>query len=98
MRAHPDASTNMGNLALTFWNQGQREEAETLEVIKTKLGADHPDTLNSMVNLAVTWKGQGWHVDALTLMKNCAQARQRILGPEHPYTPSSLAAVAEWSR
>ncbi|KAK4206289.1 hypothetical protein QBC37DRAFT_435162, partial [Rhypophila decipiens] len=47
----------------------------------------------SMNNLAFTWKGQGRHADALALMDDCAQARQRVLGEEHPYTLSSLATV-----
>ncbi|KAK0737943.1 hypothetical protein B0T18DRAFT_420882, partial [Schizothecium vesticola] len=50
-----------------------------------------------MNNLAFTWKGQGRRVDALALMNDCAQARRRVLGEEHPYTLTSLAAVAEWS-
>ncbi|KAK0745454.1 hypothetical protein B0T18DRAFT_409481 [Schizothecium vesticola] len=68
-----------------------------MEKSKTKLGADHPDTLTSMNNLAITWKGQGRHADALALMEDCAQARRRVLGEEHPYTLSTLATVATWS-
>ncbi|MBE3045027.1 tetratricopeptide repeat protein, partial [Candidatus Bathyarchaeota archaeon] len=61
---HPDTLTSMGNLALTYWNQGRWKEAEELQfqVIerrKTKLGADHPDTLRSMANMAATYKNQG---------------------------------------
>jgi hypothetical protein len=33
----------------------------------------------------------------LALIKDCVQARQRILGPEHPDTLSSAALVKEWS-
>ncbi|KAK0713243.1 hypothetical protein B0T26DRAFT_716856, partial [Lasiosphaeria miniovina] len=51
-----------------------------------------------MNNLAFTWEDQGRRGDALALMEDCAQARRRVLGEEHPYTLSSLAAVAEWSR
>ncbi len=67
-----------------------------METRKTKLGADHPHTLTSMNNLAFTWKGQGRHTDALTLMEDCARARQRVLGADHPYTRSSLATIAKW--
>ncbi|KAK3394971.1 Tetratricopeptide repeat-domain-containing protein [Podospora didyma] len=61
---HPDTLTSMGNLALTYGNQGRWEEAEKLfvqvmETSKTKLGADHPDTLMSMNNLASTYRNQG---------------------------------------
>ncbi|KAK4173429.1 hypothetical protein QBC36DRAFT_335835, partial [Triangularia setosa] len=68
-----------------------------METSKTKLGADHPDTLMSMANLAFTWKSQGRHSDALALIEECAQARQRLLGAKHPETLSSLATVAECS-
>lgn len=29
-------------------------------------------------------------------MKECVQLRERILGPEHPFTSSSRMALAEW--
>lgn len=55
-------------------------------------------TLTSMVNLAFIWDCQGQHVDALGPMKACAQAQQRVLGPEHPHALSSLATASKWSR
>jgi hypothetical protein len=44
---HPDTLTSMGNLALTYSNQGRWKEAEELEVqvIETRkrvLGDEHP--------------------------------------------------------
>jgi len=57
-----------------------------METCKTKFGADYPDTLMSMGNLAFTWKDQGRHLDALVLLEDCAQARQRVLGVEYPHT------------
>jgi hypothetical protein len=50
-----------------------------------------------MYNLALTWKDQERHADALALMKECAEAQQRVIGPEHQHTLSSLKAVAKWS-
>ncbi|KAK3338064.1 hypothetical protein B0H65DRAFT_477643 [Neurospora tetraspora] len=50
-----------------------------------------------MANLAFTWNSQGRHEDALALMQDCVEARQRVLGPEHPDTLSSLATVSKWS-
>ncbi|KAK3351866.1 hypothetical protein B0H65DRAFT_459284 [Neurospora tetraspora] len=50
-----------------------------------------------MANLAFAWKSQGRHEDALALMQDCVEARERVLGPEHPYTLSSLTAVLKWS-
>jgi hypothetical protein len=50
----------MGNLALTYWNQGRWKEAEELQVqvmqmSKRMLTDKHPDTLTSMANLAATY-------------------------------------------
>jgi hypothetical protein len=59
-----DDGSIMGNLALTFWNQGRWDEVEELEVRvmetrKKVLGVEHPDTLTSMANLASTYRNQG---------------------------------------
>ncbi|KAK3351884.1 hypothetical protein B0H65DRAFT_419806, partial [Neurospora tetraspora] len=75
----------------------EKLEVQVMETRKAKLGADHPDTLTSMANLTFTWNSQGRHEDALALIQDCVKARQRILGPKHPKTPSSLATVSEWS-
>ena len=63
-KEHPSTLTSMGNLALTYGNQGQWEEAEqrlvqVMETSKTRLGPDHPPTLASVKNHAFTWKGLG---------------------------------------
>ncbi|ORY72157.1 uncharacterized protein BCR38DRAFT_419104 [Pseudomassariella vexata] len=68
-----------------------------METSKTKLGADHPSTLTSMASLALTWKAQDRQADALVLMQGCAQAQQRVLGPEHPNTLSTQAIIEDWS-
>jgi hypothetical protein len=49
---HPDTLLSMGNLAVTYSNQGKWNEAEQLEVQvldmrKKLLGAEHPDTLQA---------------------------------------------------
>ena len=61
---HPDTLTSMSNLALTYSNQGNLNEAEQLNVEvldmrKKLLGAEHPHTLKSMSNLALTYSSQG---------------------------------------
>ena len=58
---HPDTLNSMGNLAVTYSNQGRWNEAEQLEVQvmemrKKLLGAEHPDTPLSMENLAATYR------------------------------------------
>jgi hypothetical protein len=45
---HPSTLTDMANLALTYWNQGQWKEAKVLgvlvmETMKRVLGEEHPD-------------------------------------------------------
>jgi Tetratricopeptide repeat len=67
-----------------------------METRTRALGQEHPDTLISMNNLAFTWKGQGRDEEALMLMKNCFQLQRRILGPDHPFTMESLAALDDW--
>jgi len=67
-----------------------------METSKKKLGADHPSTLNSMANLAFTWKSQGRNAEAMALIRQCVQQRQRVLKPSHPDLKSCLAALEEW--
>lgn len=69
-----------------------------METRKTKLGADHPDTLTSMNNLAFTWKDIGRHGDALRLIQTCSTLQQRVLGPDHPHTVSTLRVLIEWQK
>ena len=61
---HPNTLTNMGNLTLTYWNQGQWTEAEKLdmqviETRKTVLGPEYSSMLTSMANLTLTYQNQG---------------------------------------
>ena len=54
---YPDTLISMGNLALTYRNQGRWKEAEELKVqvmetMQRVLGEKHPDTINSMAKLA----------------------------------------------
>jgi hypothetical protein len=51
-----------------------------------------------MDNLAIIWKGHGRDIDALQLMKQCVEARAKILGANHPYTLSSSTILLEWER
>lgn len=39
---------------------------------------------------------QGRTVEAIKLMTDCVQLRNRVLGAEHSDTVSSAAALAEW--
>jgi Tetratricopeptide repeat len=60
---HPDTLISMGDLAITYFNQGRWNEAEQLELQvmdmrKKLLGPEHPHTLLSMGNLASTYSDQ----------------------------------------
>src|SRR5467141_3805428 len=61
---HPSTLSSIGNLALTYRNQGRWKEAEELqlramETSLTVLGQEHPNTLASMATLASTYSNQG---------------------------------------
>jgi hypothetical protein len=66
---HPNTLTSIGNLTVTYSQQGWEDEAEKLSIqvigiLKEKLGADYPSTLTSMANLAETYRNQGWLEEA----------------------------------
>ncbi|OAL06354.1 TPR-like protein [Phaeosphaeriaceae sp. SRC1lsM3a] len=92
---HLDTLTSMGNLASIYRDQGRWDTAEELEVEK-KLGADHPSTLNSMVNLAFTWKAQGRGEEAIALMRQCIEQRERVLRVDHPDLTSCVRVLEQW--
>jgi len=67
-----------------------------METSSRVLGAEHPDTLASMNNLTYTLKSQSRNEEAISLMKQCFQLQKQTLGPQHPYTQTSLEALSEW--
>ncbi|KAK4119140.1 hypothetical protein N657DRAFT_582270, partial [Parathielavia appendiculata] len=91
----------IGNLALTYKNQGRWEEAEVpqakeLELCSSSLGQRQPDTLICMENLAFIWKDMGRHEDALDLRQACFDVQQQVLGTGHPDTASTLLTLKAW--
>ncbi|KAL4972509.1 hypothetical protein BDW66DRAFT_162838 [Aspergillus desertorum] len=60
------------------------------------LGPEHPDTLTSMHNLALTFRQLGKISDALSLIKKCADLRNKVLGSDHPDAISSSDALSDW--
>jgi hypothetical protein len=67
-----------------------------METRKKKLGADHLDTLTSMANLAFIWKAQGRGAEAIVLMRQCGQRRQKVLKASHPDFKSSSKDLEQW--
>ena len=84
----------MGNLALTYSNQGRLDEAQELQskelaIWANMLGAEYPDTLISMYNLASIFTAQARNQEALLLIRECYELRNQILGAKDPNTRSS---------
>ena len=79
---HPHTLMSMGNLTSNIGEPGP---------VGGSREASHAS------DLAITWKHLGRHTDALALTEDCAQARQRVLGTDHPYTLPSLATVVKLS-
>ena len=83
----------MANLALTYLNQGRRNEAGELEVqvMETRVrGPEHPDTLTSMADLASIYRDQGRWKEAEELEVQVTETRKRVLGLEHPHTLTTM--------
>ncbi len=75
----------MNNLALTYKELGQLEEAErlqtkTLKLRREVLGEHHPDTLISMNNLALTYKELGRLEEAEMLKEKMLKLHSKALG------------------
>ena len=60
------------------------------------MGVEDPDILTSINNLAHTSKSQGNLQNALTLMEQCSNLRNRVIGHSHPYSMSSACALNDW--
>ena len=91
----------MGNLASTYRNQGRWEEAEELEVqvMETSsrvLGLQHSHMLTSMNNLAWKFWSLDLKKDAIQLMSEVVQSRQKTIGSDHPDTIRSIHVLQEW--
>ena len=87
-REHPDILTSMGNLALTYGDQGRLKEAEELlvqvvEKTKRVLSQEHPDTSISMGNLELTYENRGRFKAAEKLEAQVTEAKKRVLVQEH---------------
>jgi Flp pilus assembly protein TadD len=82
-----------------YWEQGQLDDAERLEVQvlelrKEVLGEKHPDTTRAMANLAATWRKQGRLDDAERLEVQVLELRKEVLGEKHPDTIAAMANLA----
>ncbi len=79
----------MENLAITYRNQGQFQEAEALQVRvleghKRQVVEDHSDVLLAKVNLAITYWNQGRFQEAEALGVRVLEGHKRVLGEDQP--------------
>jgi tetratricopeptide (TPR) repeat protein len=59
-------------------------------------GVEHPSTLKSINNLGLVLHNQGKYGEAEAMYRQALEARQRILGCEHPHTLDSVSDVNEF--
>jgi hypothetical protein len=57
------------------------------------LGSQHPATLDSKHELAITLAALGSKPEARSMLLEVLEARQRVLGPDHPDTLKTAAAL-----
>jgi tetratricopeptide (TPR) repeat protein len=96
---HPDTLRSIGNLAVTYSDQGRWEEAEKVQVEvmekrKEALGEGRPSTLTSMNNLAATYSKQGRWEEAEKLQVEVTEKSKEALGEGHPSTLTSMNNLA----
>lgn len=96
---HPNTLHSMHNLAITYSDAGERQNAlqllETVVVAREKmLGEEHADTLRSMHNLAIRYSEAGEVQKALQLLERVVEVNQRTLGEEHADRLTSQYALA----
>ncbi|KAH8822473.1 hypothetical protein DL96DRAFT_1819944 [Flagelloscypha sp. PMI_526] len=96
---HPDTLGCMNNLANTYSDLGQLDNALELteRVLKLRiqfLGEGHPDSLASMNNLATTYSALGQHHDTLQLRERVLELMTHILGEGHPDSLASMNNLA----
>jgi tetratricopeptide (TPR) repeat protein len=95
----PDTLFAMHNLAVTYWFQGQYNDAEKLGVQvvqcqKRILGLEHPDTLSAMENLGQIYSRQERWKEAEELEVQVLEARKTVLGLKHPDTLLAMHHLA----
>jgi hypothetical protein len=57
------------------------------------LGSQHPPTLDSEHELAITLAALGSKPEARSMLLKVLEARQRVLGPDHPDTLKTAVAL-----
>jgi tetratricopeptide (TPR) repeat protein len=88
---HPNTTSALGNLALTYKGLGRPTEAlplaeRALTITETALGPDHPDMAIAMSNLAVIYAALGRRDDAQAAVRRAYGCARASPGKTHPTT------------
>ncbi|OJJ42892.1 hypothetical protein ASPZODRAFT_104127 [Penicilliopsis zonata CBS 506.65] len=78
------------------WKEAEELEVQVIEISKRVLGAEHPDTLRSMGNLADTLKSLKRNDQAIALLEDCLQLREKKIGSTHPDTIETAKILQSW--
>lgn len=96
---HPDTLSSMNNLAWTYMELRQWEQAESLllDVIEQRMshfGETDPDTLISKANLALTFCNLERPDEAKELLKEVMNTSRSLRGDEDPDTLTCIESLA----
>jgi tetratricopeptide (TPR) repeat protein len=98
---HPTTLSAMGNLAVSSYQAGHRDEVlkileELLPLRRKVLGAEHPDTLSAMGNLALVYREAGRFGEAISMQIELLENISTVRGPEHPDALHAMGILAYW--
>ena len=95
----PDTGNVRNNLAELHRAEGKYEEAEAearaaLGIFERGAGAESAGVAAALYTLASVYGDLHRAGEALTLLERCLRIQQRLFGPEHPFTASTLGNMA----
>lgn len=102
LRERPEILDKMRNLAITYYNLGEYDEAIELERTvlaekKAHYGEHHLEAASAMQNLATTYLQRNMYSKALLLYREAYRIRREALGEAHHRTRKTLAHLEQTS-
>ncbi|RMJ26427.1 hypothetical protein PHISP_02699 [Aspergillus sp. HF37] len=99
--AHNDALISRKKLSNIYWDKGlvgmtDKLEGEILQDSNNSLGPDHRFTLECMYDMALTRKEQNKNEEAIQLLMQVTNLREKKLGAYHSDTLDSIGTLCEW--
>jgi predicted dehydrogenase len=92
-----NSSVDAAKAAIATYNLPATTRAVDLVVCNTRVDK-HFETIDASVKAGKAVFSEWPFEDALELTQNCLRLRQRVLGPDHPHTVSTLSALSGWTR